>query len=210
MMQIQRFGTVALALLVLSACGGGGATLEAQRDTLGQLNAREDYFESRLNAANPIAVPTSGNATYIGDMVITQSTGGNGEFLNGLATLNVNFEGAGGVTGSATDFVYASGSEAADAPLSTVAGTLTIENGALDRSGADSTQQMTADITGTLTWPDTIDIFGIEDGSTVDIDADLTGQFFQDLLSVTGSGTADQDPGLDPTADISVSIIAIR
>lgn len=150
-MHIQRFSTVAFALFVLSACGGGGSALETQRDTLGQLNARQDYFESRLDNATPIAVPTSGNATYIGDMVITQTTGGNGEFLNGLATLNVVFDGAGTVSGSATDFVYASGSEASDAPLSTVAGTLTIENGALDRSGADPTLQMTADITGTLT-----------------------------------------------------------
>ena len=148
------------ASLVLSACSSSGGSdpgpdpdpdpTPGTSGLFASYIAEQDGIVPEFSGMLPDAsLPTTGSADYAGVMTLT-AFGGTTEFeIRGDMTATVDFAGN-AVSGEATDFV--------DVDDRAFAGTIALENGALDRAAADpqlaGNPGLTGDLVGVLESPD--------------------------------------------------------
>lgn len=201
-----------LAVLTLAACGGGGGGSDdngpgpsAEGTTLRDIIRRDQALEEALDNAtftDPTDIPDAGSATYVGAI----SFGIDDSSMEGDMTLNVGFAGDGNISGSATNFVFLDEIDPdnldLDAPLPTVDGTLTFENGTIDPNAFD---QLQGQMNGTLV--SSVDTWGIAAGTDLNVAGIIEGEFLDgagdgpvDVIDGFTTGTITPEGGT--TADI--------
>ncbi len=164
--------------MVLSACGGSSGG-----DSGG------------LQLVPGPSIPTSGSATYTGDLNFVLNEGGAGNVTyTGDLTVNANFSGS-TVTGNATGF--------SDTDSESYTGTLTLQNGDIDRNLPSNLFPLFADLDGTLTR--------VSDGTTYTSGAAIGADFYQSDGATTPeeirgrvSGTFQKDDGVTAPTTIAV------
>lgn len=198
----------AKALLLIAACtltacksddDGSGTSYTDISDQLDQLtDATED--DVALETAD---IPTVGTASYTGMLALvdTSETG----VLVGQANIDVAFA-SDSVTGTVNDFIYAEDVSDQSQELPSVDGTLTFENGFIDRTATSSDPQILTELTGTLNAP--VDMFGIDANTDIDLQSDFEGVFGEESVSGYVSGTI--EPASGATVDVGGVILTVE
>ena len=217
MTKFMKSKYIALLLVAgtLGACGsssGGNNSIPIDLNTpnaitatsLSLLAATGDETTRVLNSA----IPSSGASNYNGIIFIdtlpaplTPVPAYVGETI-----INVSYAGSTSVTGTADNFVYVGGPEGLNDPLTSLAGSLEITNGLIDRTVAETGEdQFTADLNGKLIIPSSIT--GTGSPRDADIDGSIDGFFVVGGLIANIEGSRTEGGA---TVDVKGGIIAVE
>lgn len=181
-----------VGLMGVSACESSGGSDDGV--TLRQLAQQENALAAAFVGPTlaGAAIPDSGSATYDGQLAFGAETAEFDGRLIGQMEMTVGFAGDGSVSGTVDEFVYVNfdGLDV-DAILPTVDGTLTFENGSINRVDQDIDDQLFADLNGTLV--SSVDAFGIAAGTDLVVDGNILGTFGSNYVTgfTDGSITAE-------------------
>ncbi|PRY75447.1 hypothetical protein CLV80_11234 [Yoonia maritima] len=192
-----------IAVSTLSACefgdDGSGTSysdISAEVDRLTEVTENDVVLETA-------DIPTMGTASYLGVLALVDTS--NTRALMGQTQIDVAFE-TDSVTGTVNDFVYAEDVSDQSKELPSVDGTLTFENGFIDRTATSSDPQILTELTGTLNAP--VDMFGIDANTDIDLQSDFEGVFGEESVSGYVSGTI--EPASGATVDVGGVILTVE
>ncbi|SMX24682.1 hypothetical protein [Boseongicola aestuarii] len=155
----RKIGSLFIASILLAGCGGGTTAYEAFDNQGQSISDRANLLYLEEGYTDPSTLPASTTATFEGVIAIATLD----ESLEVLGDLELiaDFNGPGGVAGSATNFV--------DETSNPYTGTLTISNGAIDRTADINTEfTYSARIDGPLTGASDTYVFdGFLDGDFI-------------------------------------------